>query len=106
MSSNMPSDQSDIKSRNFNTGRTNEINAKNGSTMHSIGPYSSQTSTPRTSNDGAITKLAFSSKGLHVANLNVRHLLSKFDEIGIVLASENGPDILGLCETFFEFKYT
>ena len=98
----MPSDQSDIKSRDFNTDRTYEINAKNGSTMHNIGPYSSQTSTPSTSNDGAITELAFSSKGLHVANLNVRHLLSKFDEIGIVLASENGPDILGMCETFLD----
>ena len=38
---------------------------------------------------------------VHVANLNVRHLLSKFDEIGIDFASENGPDILGMCETFF-----
>ena len=68
----------------------------------SIDPYSSQTSTPSTSNDGAITELAFSSKGLHVANLNVRHLLSKFDEIGIVLASENGHDILGMCETVLD----
>ena len=37
-------------------------------------------------------------KGLHVANLNVRHLLSKLDDVSMVLASENGPDILGLCE--------
>ena len=98
----MPSDRSDVKSRDFNTGRTNEINAKNGSTMHNISPYPSQTSTPNTSNVWAITKLAFSSKGLHVANLNVGHLLSKSDEIGIVLASENGPDILGMCETFLD----
>ena len=70
--------------------------------MHKFGPYSSQTSTPSTSNDGANAEHAFSLKGLHVANLNVRHLLSKFDEIGIVLASENGPDILGMCETFLD----
>ena len=41
-------------------------------------------------------------KGLHVANLNVRHLLSKLDDVSMVLASENGPDILGLCETFLD----
>ena len=39
---------------------------------------------------------------LHVANLNVRHLLSQLDEIGIILASENGPIILGACETFLD----
>ena len=50
----------------------------------------------------AITKLALLSKGLHVANLNVRHLLFKFDEIGIVLASANGLDILGMCEIYLD----
>ena len=44
--------------------------------------------------------LTFRSKGLHVANLNVMHLFSKLDELRIVLALENGPDIVGLCETF------
>ena len=96
----MPSDQSDIPYRDLNTGRTNKINDKNGSTLHTIGPYSSQTSMPSTPNDRAITELAFSSKGLHVANLNVRHLLSKFDEVGILLASENWPDILVMCGIF------
>ena len=86
----MPLDQSDIQSRDFDTDHTNKINVKNCSTMHTTGPYSSLTSTPSTSNDGAIIELAFSSRGFHVANLNVRHLLSKFDEIVIVLASENG----------------
>ena len=42
------------------------------------------------------------SKALHVAYLNVRHLLSKFDEIGLILASRQGPDILGACETFLD----
>ena len=92
----MPSNQSDSPCRDFNTGRTDKIN----STKHDIGPYSSQTSKPSTENDGAIAKLVFSSKGLHVANFNVRQLLSKFYEIRIVLASENGPDNLGMCETF------
>ena len=98
----MPSDQSDIQSKNFNTGRTIKINDKNGRTKHTFGPYSSQTSTPSTSNDVATTNFALSSKGLHIANLNVRHLLSKFDEIGIVLASVNGSDILGMCKIYLD----
>ena len=36
----------------------------------------------------------------NVTNLNVRHLVTKVDEIRIMLANENGPDILGLGETF------
>ena len=46
--------------------------------------------------------LTFTSKGLRVTNLNVRHLVTKVDEIQIMLANENGPDILGLCETFLD----
>ena len=39
-------------------------------------------------------------RGLRIGNLNVCHLLPKFDEISLLL---NGPctlDIMGLCETF------
>ena len=32
----------------------------------------------------------------------MRHLLSKLDEIGLILASNQGPDILGACETFLD----
>ena len=46
------------------------------------------------------TDFAFSSKGLHVSNLNVRHIVPKIDEIGILLSSENSPHIIGLYETF------
>ena len=49
-----------------------------------------------------LCELTFRSKRLHVANLNVRHLFSKLDELRIVLASENNPDIVGLCETFLD----
>ena len=52
----------------------------------------------------ALSDLVFPSKGLHVANLNVRHLPPKFnvDELRIMLANGRGPDILGLCETFLD----
>ena len=44
----------------------------------------------------------FSSKGIHICNLNIRHILPKIDDIRITLSSENGPDILGMCETFLK----
>lgn len=43
---------------------------------------------------------AFSSKGLHISNLNIRHIIPKIDEIRVLLATDNCPDILGMCETF------
>ena len=46
--------------------------------------------------------LKSSSKGLHLCNLNVRHLTPKLDEIRLAMAEENGPDIFGLCETFLD----
>lgn len=42
----------------------------------------------------------FSSKGLHICNLNIRHILPKIDEIRILLSNDNCPDILGMCESF------
>ena len=50
----------------------------------------------------ALSDLVFTSKGLHVANLNIRHLPPKVDELRIMLANGRGPDILGLCETFLD----
>ena len=47
-----------------------------------------------------ITDFVFRSMGLHIANLNVRHLLPKLDELRISMDCENGPDVLGICETF------
>ena len=46
------------------------------------------------------TDFVFRSKGLHIANLNIHHLLPKLDGLRISLAYENGPDLLGICETF------
>ena len=46
------------------------------------------------------TDFVFRSKGLHMANLNIHHLLPKLDELRISMACENGPDVLGICETF------
>ena len=46
--------------------------------------------------------LKFRSKGLHIANLNVRHLMPKIDELRVTLSCENGPDIFGVCETFLD----
>lgn len=46
--------------------------------------------------------LTFSSKGLHLCNLNVRHLMPRLDELRLAMVGENGPDIFGLCETFLD----
>ena len=48
----------------------------------------------------------FNSKGLHIANLNIHHLLPKLDELCLSLACENGPDVLGICETFLNETIT
>ena len=37
-----------------------------------------------------------------MANLNIRHLPPKVDELRIMLANNRGSDILGLCKTFFD----
>ena len=39
-------------------------------------------------------------KGLHIASLNIQHLLPKFDEIHNHLSCPSTTDIFGLCETF------
>ena len=44
----------------------------------------------------------FKSKGLHMCNLNVRHILPKIDEIRLTLSNGNIPDVLGICESFLE----
>ena len=37
-----------------------------------------------------------------MSNLNIRHIVPKIDELRIALGAENGPDILGICETFLD----
>ena len=46
--------------------------------------------------------LTFTSKGLHIANLNVRNFLPKMDELTLTIGTENGPNISGICETFLD----
>ena len=46
--------------------------------------------------------LTYTSKGLRIANLNIRHILPKIDELQLAIGSENGPDIVGICETFLD----
>ena len=58
----------------------------------------------QSSNNNAADKceiFGFKSKGLHMCNLNVRHILPMIDEIRLTLSKGNIPDVLGLCESFF-----
>ena len=56
----------------------------------------------RSSSASEFVDCKFSSKGIHICNLNIRHILPKIDDIRITLSSENGPDILGMCETILK----
>ena len=47
------------------------------------------------------TGLIFRSRGLHLCNLNIRHLVPKLDELRISMTHNQCPDIFGMCETFF-----
>ena len=42
----------------------------------------------------------FKRRGTHIANLNIRHLKPKVDNMKILLNQANSIDIFGLCETF------
>ena len=46
--------------------------------------------------------LTFLSKGLHLCNLSIRHILQKLDKLRINMANEKCPGILGICETFLD----
>ena len=47
------------------------------------------------------SEIIFRSKGLHFCNLNIRHIVPKIDDLRISMAQDSCPDILGMCETFF-----
>lgn len=51
-----------------------------------------------------ISDLSFTSKGLHFCNLNIRHVVSKLDELRVIMANKTCPDVLGICESFLETK--
>lgn len=42
----------------------------------------------------------FQHRGIHIANLNIRHLKPKLDDVKIILDHVNQIDIFGVCETF------
>ena len=44
--------------------------------------------------------LTFSTKGFHLCNLNIRHIVPKIDGLRILMANQSCPDVIGLCETF------
>ena len=49
-----------------------------------------------------LLSLNFLRKGLILCNSNVRHILPKIVDIRILMSSEQGPDIVGMCETFLK----
>ena len=48
------------------------------------------------------SELTFTSKGLHLCNLNIQHILPKLDELRILMANDKCADILGLSESFLD----
>ena len=60
--------------------------------------FSGQDATCMSQTSSDFIEFDFSSKGLHICNLNVRHILPKIDDIRIVLSSKQGSDIVGMCE--------
>ena len=49
-----------------------------------------------------IREMQFSSKGSHLCNLNIQHILPKSNELRVVIAKKNDTDIFCACETFLE----
>ena len=49
-------------------------------------------------------KFEYRSRGIHIANLNIRHLKPKVDNLKVLLDQNKSIDILGLCETFLTDK--
>ena len=43
-----------------------------------------------------------SAVGIHMVNLNIRHLKPKLDEMKLILDQQKNIDIFGLCETFLD----
>ena len=51
------------------------------------------------------TDLIFRSRGLHLCNLNIRHLVPKLDELRISMTHNQCPDIFGMYETFLSILF-
>ena len=69
-----------------------------------VTPNSSGEAYPSLDTESQNSNITFMSKGLHFCNLNIRHLTPKLDELQLVMATDNGPDIFGICETFLEYS--
>lgn len=46
------------------------------------------------------TELSYKYRGIHIANLNIRHLKPKLDDLKFLLDNANCIDVFGICETF------
>lgn len=75
------------------TARSPQLSSKHGNSI---------AETPQISfkYDNQNSETKFLKRGIHIANLNIRHLKPKLDEIKIMLSSSNSIDVLGTCETF------
>ena len=76
-----------------------DVNEKDTINMSTaLSPSENQPKYP--SNATYCREFRFQRKGLHICNLNIRHVKPKLDDIHLLLYSSNHIDILGLCETF------
>ena len=73
-------------------------------------PSSDNTGNPHTLQDSSTNQptrtqmhkdnLICQRRGIHIGNLNIRHLKPKVDDVKVFLNKENNIDIFGVCETF------
>ena len=84
----------------LNTGQSQGQSCSNNASLNIPEPICTAESNLNDNDD--YIDLNFRSKGLHIANLNVRHLMPKIDELRVTLSCENEPNIFGVCETFLD----
>ena len=76
---------------------TNTPSSDNTGNPHTL--QGSSTNQP-TSTQMYKDNLIFQRRGIHIGNLNIRHLKPKVDDVKVFLNKENNVDIFGVCETF------
>lgn len=96
--------QSQQCSRPEETERTGDPSMASTSCLTIHNSKDSYTTTESTCLSSQVTHtsslaISFRLKSLNVCNLNIRHILSKMDEIRIIMTNQTCPDILGICET-------
>ena len=107
-----PADVSTVSQNSNDTDKSKEPDSpgipSTDTTQYVVNNHNKNTSTNdpiclnATSPHAKIRELQFSSKGLHLCNLNIQHILPKLNELRVVMAKNNGPDIFCACETFLE----